>query len=102
MMVPPRWAIIRGATAREHSQGPLRLTSIVRSQSSSVVSSTGLAMWMPALLTRTSTRPRRSTVVWTSRATSSLRETSAPTAMAVPPCAAMPVTTVAASSASTR
>ena len=37
---------------------PLRLTSIVRSQSSSVVSKTPLATMTPALFTRMSIRPK--------------------------------------------
>ncbi len=102
MMVPPPWSIISGATALEQSQGPLRLTRIVRSQSASVVSSTGLAMWTPALLTRMSTRPSRSTVVRTSRSTSPVSETSAPMLTARPPAASMSRWTTAASSPSTR
>src|SRR5438445_1781551 len=71
--------------------------SIVRSQSSSVVSSTGFVNITPALLTRMSTRPKRSSVARTSPLTSALEETSARTERASPPSCLIESTTACAS-----
>src|SRR5712692_3237225 len=70
---------------------------MVRSQSSSLVSSTDFVNMTPALLTRMSTRPKRSTVARTSSLTSPDDDTSARTESASPPPFLMESTTAWAS-----
>src|SRR6266516_194628 len=85
MMDPPPAATIGRAAAREHRNVPLALTAKHRSQSSSVASITEPLLFTPALLYRTSTRPR-SRRIWSKvRLTWSGSETSATAATARPP-----------------
>jgi hypothetical protein len=94
----PCWTITR-AVSRETRKLPLAMTSCCRSQSCSVVSSSGLLMDSPALLTTRSTPPKASTASRTAAATCSPSLTSAatPTATSAP---ATPPTLAAASCAS--
>src|SRR5207302_6432237 len=85
MILPVFCSSMMGTTSFEQRYAPLRLTSIVRSQSSSVVSMTDLDTITPALLTRMSTRPKASTVARTSLRTSADLETSPCTDNASPP-----------------
>src|SRR6202049_3731829 len=85
MILPDCCLSMKGATALAHRYAPLRLMSIVRSQSSSLVSSTDFVIMTPALLTRMSTRPKWSTVARTRSFTSADFETSARTESASPP-----------------
>ena len=63
----------------------LRLTASTLSKSASLVSSSDVRVSIPALLTRTSSRPKFSTAVRMIRCRSSVRETSASTPTARPP-----------------
>jgi hypothetical protein len=71
-MSPPRpCSIMTFAAALETRNEPLAITSCCRSQSFSVVSSSGLEMDSPALLTTRSTPPKASTassIAWTATA----------------------------------
>jgi hypothetical protein len=58
MMDPRPAATIGRAAAREHRNVPFALTAKQRSQSSPVASMTEPLLFTPALLYRTSTRPR--------------------------------------------
>src|SRR4051794_1724764 len=60
MIEPPPFATIVGAIVRMPRNTPTWFTSCNRRKSSSVVSASGAARKIPALLTSTSTRPRRS------------------------------------------
>lgn len=72
MMSPPRpWSIIILAAARETRNDPLATTSCWRSQSCSVVSSSGLEMDSPALFTTKSTPPKASAAASKAACTSS-------------------------------
>ncbi len=75
------------ATARQQSQGPLRLVSITASQSDSPSCSIGPRMLMPALLTRMSSRPRPSTTRATMSSTWAATATSAATPSVLRPLA---------------
>ena len=77
----PSFTIAR-ATAWPHRNIDLRLTASTRSKSSSARSRKSQACVMPALLTRRSMRPWRSSVCCTRASTSALRETSARTNVA--------------------
>ena len=83
-------AIITLAAALETRNEPLAITSCCRSQSSTVVSSSGLEIDSPALLTTRSTPPNASAAASTAAATASSSDTSAPTATATsaPPISA--------------
>ena len=61
MSPPSPWAIITRAASRETRNEPLAITSCCRSQSATVVSSSGLDSDSPALLTTRSTPPKAST-----------------------------------------
>ena len=87
MIDPPPVATIDGAAAWEHRNVPLALTAKLRSQSSSVASSTEPLLFTPALLYSTSTR-RYSPSTWPNAlATWSRSATLAATGSAVPPAA---------------
>ncbi len=76
-MWPLRCLSITGSSYFMHSHTPLRFTSMVRCQFSSVHSAVGAGRpSIPALLKAQSMRPKRSRVVCTRRATSSPRDTS--------------------------
>src|SRR3954463_4407910 len=75
------------AASRDTRKLPLAITSCCRSQSCSVVSSSGLEIDSPALLTTRSTPPKASTAARNASATASASLTSAatPTAPAAAP-----------------
>ena len=58
----PLLSLHRPGHGRQHSQGPLRFVSITWSQSASASCSMGPRILIPALLTRMSIRPNRSSV----------------------------------------
>ena len=62
---PERWARICGRAARVTLTGPNRVVSIWERNASVVISSKNPAWKLPALLTSTSRRPNRSTVLAT-------------------------------------
>ena len=65
-MSPPRpWSMSTFAAARETRNEPLAITSCWRSQSASVVSSSGFDSESPALLTTRSRPPKASTAAST-------------------------------------
>src|SRR4026209_349004 len=77
MMSPPRsWAIIAFAASRETRNEPLAITSCCRSQSCTVVSSSGLDSDNPALLTTRSTPPKASTPAASACSTAASADTS--------------------------
>ena len=78
------------AASRETRKLPLAMTSCCRSQSCSVVSSSGLEIDRPALLTTRSTPPKASAAARNAAATASPSLTSAatPTATSAPPISA--------------
>ena len=81
----PHWrARIAGSTAWVHRKADFRLTTMVRSKSSSERSSTPRTIAMPALLTRMSTGPRACATCSTIAATAAACDTSAATAIARP------------------
>ncbi len=82
MSPPSSWAIITRAASRDTRNEPLAITSCCRSQSSTVVSSSGLDSDSPALLTTRSTPPKASTPAASAAATASSSETSTSTATA--------------------
>ena len=75
-MAPPPLSRITGTAAWVQRNGPVRLTASVRAQSSGVVSSSGLKIAMPALLTSASSRSKRAATDATARATPDWSETS--------------------------
>jgi hypothetical protein len=82
-----RWRMC-GATAWQHKNEPVRLTAMTRSHSCKVISSNGFCSMleeMAALLTKTSTRPNRSTDRWTMSRALAGSETSALTTSPAPP-----------------
>src|SRR5574341_181857 len=93
MILPfPRLSISAAANLAQ-KKAPLRLVSRMSSHSASVVVVTSERRKMPALFTRTSTRPNRSTVARTRASASGTRRTSPATARASPPARAIaPVT----------
>jgi hypothetical protein len=90
-----------GRAARVMRAGPWRLTSSTRSQSSPSIDSNGAVTSVPALLTRTSRAPYRSTAAATAWAASSGRVTSSSTADASPPSPSIAATVPAAPSTAT-
>ena len=62
---PARWARICGSAARVTLTGPNRVVSIWARKASGVISSKNPALKLPALFTRTSRCPNRSTAAWT-------------------------------------
>jgi hypothetical protein len=77
MMLPEPWRSMTRPKRWQQRKVPVRLISCTWRHCSSVNSSEGATMGMPALLTRTSTRPKRSSVASTNASTSSARATSA-------------------------
>lgn len=75
-IAPERRARMWGSTARVRAAGPKRCTSKSERSSSSAVSSTEPTWVRPALLTRTSTRPWRSTTSATTRSIAAVSVTS--------------------------
>jgi len=89
-MRPPPAALSRGTAARVQKKAPSRFTASVRRHVSSSMSVSRSNRWaMPALFTSASRRPNRASTAANIRATASGSLTSACTAMAVPPAAAM-------------
>ena len=84
-MRPPFCSIIGGRACRLQSSVPITLMSSMRRHWSSGTCSSGPRTMTPALLTRMSTRPKRSRVAPISRRTSSSRATSPRRAMASVP-----------------
>src|ERR1700744_4908182 len=85
-MSPPRpWAIITRAASRETRNEPRAITSCWTSQSATVVSSSGLEIDRPALLTTRSSPPNASTAARTAAAMPSSLVTSTLTPPAAPP-----------------
>src|SRR4051794_38217810 len=85
---PPPASTIGGAVSRLRAKAAVRFTSSTSAKRSGVSDSTGSGVPTPALLTRTSMRPNRSSVTSTSRSLSASRTTSHPTARALPRCVA--------------
>src|SRR3954468_21329995 len=84
-MSPPRpCSIMIRAASRETRKLPFAMTSCCRSQSCSVVSSSGLEIDSPALLTTRSTPPKARTADRNASATASASDTSAATPRAQP------------------
>src|SRR6266852_3997585 len=75
-IAPPPHFRNSGSTARDTRNGPFTFTVITRSHSSSLIPSTVDTCSVPALFTRTFSRPNRSTVPFTARSTSRARVTS--------------------------
>src|ERR1700730_12722071 len=98
MMRPPSFMCFSAACVVAST--PRRLMSITRSISSSVVSSNGFGMAVPALLTSTSSRPNVATVFSTALLTASTSAASAWIATAFPPLCSMALTTAEAALAS--
>src|SRR5665647_2074111 len=98
MRPAPRGTIVR-ATAWVTKNRPLRLTSIIASQSASVTSRASWLAPRPALLTRMSMRPRSATRRCTAGSMLARSVTSSSTATARPPatrtCSTRPVTSAA-------
>jgi hypothetical protein len=97
-MLPPPCASMTGTTARIASHAPRTLTANMRSHSATVKSRKNFRSKVvtAALLTRASTRPYRSVAAATIAVQSRSSETSAVTATASPPAAAISAHTVAA------
>ena len=98
---PAPRATIPGATAWEHRKAPVRLTSRMRLHCSSVMASMskkGMYRVIPALLTRTSTGPKLSSIEATIEETAEPSVMSAWTANACPPFPSIPSTTCSAAS----
>src|SRR6266545_60886 len=89
MIDPPPEATMDGAAAWEHRNVPLALTAKLRSQSSSVASTTDPRLFTPALLYRMSTRWYSLRICSKALVTCSRSATLAATASAVPPEAAI-------------
>src|SRR6266481_1723506 len=84
-IAPPPAFRNSGSTARDIRNGPLTLTVITRSHSSSLMPSTVETCSAPAQFTSTFSRPNRSTVPFTARSTSTARVTSHSIANPAPP-----------------
>ena len=82
MSPPMSCSIMTFAAALATRKEPLAMTLCCRSQSFSVVSSSGLEMESPALLTTRSTPPKASTASWMAAATWASSVTSAWTPIA--------------------
>jgi len=91
-----------GITACVHRNTDFRLTAMVRSKSASVSVSTVRTRPMPALFTSTSTGPSACSVSAIIRATSTAWDTSARTAMALPPLSRISFTTLSAAAVCSR
>ena len=87
MMRPDLRSTMPGAKARRILAVPVRLVSIVVSQSSSVISSNGWNCWIPALAKSTSTRPREASISRAARCTALRSRWSRVTACQRTPCA---------------
>ena len=74
MMTPPRF--MSGIIARHAMNTPLAFTPIRVSQSSSLVSRRVFSIWIPALFTRISSPPKRSSISMRRSSMSSAEETS--------------------------
>src|SRR5689334_1529210 len=86
MMLPPRpERCMCGSTARVVRKAPSRWMASIFFQSANGNSSSGCTIWMPALLTSTSTPSQARTTAATAAATCSSFVTSIATASAVPP-----------------
>src|SRR5262244_223509 len=97
-MAPPPCTSIWGISYFIHNQTPLRLTLMTRSKSSSVRSTNGAVVPIPALLNAASRWPYTARVCWTIVATCSAWDTSVWTKQASPP-AAWIISTVSSPSA---
>src|SRR5437588_1729500 len=97
MMRPPLFMCFSAACVAMNT--PRTLMSSTRSISSSVVSSNVFGMAVPALFTRTSSRPNVATVFSTAALTASASVASAWIAIAFPPSRSISLTTEAAASA---
>ena len=76
-MIFPLWRrIIPGTTARQQAYRPLAFTANIRSHSASVISVKSFCWAMPALLTKRSICPHRSTTACTWASISATEETS--------------------------
>jgi hypothetical protein len=95
-MRPPFCSIMAGRAWRLHSMVPVTFTSNMRRHSSAGTASSGARTMMPALLTRTSSRPKRVRVAATSALTSSSRATSPRRATASAPNRSASATTASA------
>src|SRR5437867_11322498 len=91
MMRPPGFMCLSAACVA--TSAPRTLMSITRSISSSVVSSKGFGMAVPALFTSTSSRPKVATVFSTAPLTASTSAASAWIATAFPPRSSIALTT---------
>src|SRR5690349_15176679 len=98
MMRPNFASIMCFWTAFDIRNAPRRCTAITRSQSSTVILNNRLSRMMPALLTSTVGAPSSSATAETAASTAAGSLTSAPTAMAVPPFAALESTVACAAS----
>src|SRR5437899_1659833 len=83
--LPPPACFMSGYAACEQRKAEVRFVSRTRCHSASVYSWIGLRMFVPALFTRMSRRPKRSRVALTSRATAVSSVTSTLTASAGAP-----------------
>src|SRR5262249_5206661 len=100
LMIRPLFCFrMDGTKAREQRKLPPRLTSMVRSQSSSLMPTTGDLRYNPASLSRMSTRPKRSNVMFANRFTADSLATFPSTGMASLPNATSSLTTSLALSA---
>ncbi len=89
-----------GSTARVSRKGAVRLTRMTRSHSASLTSaSADIRSMIPALLTSTSTPPKRSTAVATTASTTDCSLRSPVTATAMPPASLISSTTARTPSA---
>src|SRR6202521_4996675 len=98
MMRPPLFMCFNAACVAANT--PRTLMSITRSSSSSVVSSNGFGMAVPALFTSTSSRPKVATAFSTAPLTASTLAASAWIATAFPPASSIALTTAEAALAS--
>ena len=89
MIEPPPALRMAGSALRVPRKTPLVFTAMIRSHSSSVVSSMRSALAMPALLTNTSSRPKRPSAVCTASSQSASLVTSRCTYTASPPASVM-------------
>lgn len=90
MIDPPGFLRINGITARQHRYMPPRLTARVRRHDAGSASARNRGgPIIPALLTSTSTRPKRSNTVLTHWSTSASLDTSPAVKTDLPPFAAI-------------
>ena len=88
-MWPNFWAIIAGRTCRVQANEPRTLTPMTRSKRFISVSASDRQCSAPALLTRKSTRPKRSSACFTIASTAASSRTSTGTASARRPSASI-------------